>query len=119
VQQFVQLNIKFLREKPETYVHPVRTLQWRVGDCDDQTILTCAMLRSVRIPARARFAWWINREGRKRGHVWCEGLPEAGRPWVPLETVRAVPYGYDPLARIQSNNPRHVDTQIVGDSGPI
>lgn len=119
MQHFVQLNIKFLRERPETYASPVRTLQWRAGDCDDQTILTCALLRSARIPARARFAWWIDREGRKRGHVWCEALPDTAAPWVPLETVRPVAYGFDPLAKIEQNNPGRVDSKLVGDRGPI
>src|SRR5258705_11409494 len=48
VQQYNQQKLKYLREYPETYATPERTLQWGVGDCDDFTILTCAALRGVK-----------------------------------------------------------------------
>lgn len=106
LQRYVQKKIAYLREHPETYVHPARTLEWEAGDCDDQASLLASLLRSVKVPARLTFAYWATGPTR-RGHVWAEawipypkGYGQKGR-WVPAETIRAVPLGWDPLAAIR------------------
>jgi transglutaminase-like putative cysteine protease len=96
IQRFAQTRIKYLREAPETLVHPARTLEWGVGDCDDLTILICSLLRSAKIPTRAVFVGWQARElpGRPRlRHVYPEA--RLRDRWVALEAVRAVPPGWN------------------------
>lgn len=95
VQRLVQTHIKYLREYPETYASPLRTLKWRVGDCDDQAAVVCALLRSARVPCRLVFC------GRDDGgpgpiepqHVYAEAEVQPG-DWCALETVKQVPPGW-------------------------
>ncbi len=96
VQRYNQTHIKYLREHPETYASPARTLAWGVADCDDLTILTCAALRGAKIPCRAAFVGWLPKGTRGKvpfKHVY----PEAwiGHRWVSLESVKPVPFGWD------------------------
>jgi transglutaminase-like putative cysteine protease len=97
LQGWVQQHIRYLREEPDTLVHPARTLEWGVGDCDDMSILLGTALRSVRIPVRLVLLGWSKEPGPiPLRHVYTEAQVE-GR-WTPLETVRAVPLGWSPEA---------------------
>ncbi len=97
VQQFVQDHIKYLREHPETYATPSRTLAWRVGDCDDQAMVVCTLLRSARIPCRLVLCGANDRGGAiDAQHVYAEAELSPGR-WTALETVRRVPPGWNAL----------------------
>lgn len=99
VQTYNQTKIKYLREHPETYASPGRTLQWGVGDCDDLTILTCAALRGAKIPCRAVFVGWSPKGSVGPIH-FKHVYPEAfiRDKWVALESVKKVPYGWDSAA---------------------
>lgn len=97
VQRRVQ-SLTYVREDPETWVHPARTLEWGIADCDDMATLCCALLRSARIPCRLGFAGW--RQERSAApvplkHVFggCFVAPQ----WRALECVRRVPFGFDPV----------------------
>lgn len=106
IQQFVQHNVKYFREFPERWQSPIRTLTWKIGDCDDQTILVCCLLRTFRIPMRTKHIRYpaddagtpVKPESglatKKLGHVYSQAkLPGIG--WVSLETVKPVPLGWD------------------------
>lgn len=95
VQRLVQTHITYLREKPETYVAPLRTLSWRVGDCDDQAAALCALLRSAQVPCRLVFVGTDHGRGGpiSAGHVYAEAELVPGT-WTALETVREVPAGW-------------------------
>jgi len=97
LQSWVQRHIRYLREYPEVYASPYRTLQWEAGDCDDQVILLCAILRGAKIPCRAAFAFWNDGDARK-GHVWADFYDRARGGWVPIETVRPAAFGWNPLS---------------------
>lgn len=120
LQRYVQKKVLYLREHPETYVHPARTLEWGAGDCDDQAALLASLLRSVKIPARLTFCYWSTGPSR-RGHVWTEawipypaGYGQKGR-WVPAETIRSVPLGWDPIAAIKRQATSGLQIFSIGD----
>lgn len=97
MQQYNQTKLKYLREYPETYATPERTLQWGVGDCDDFTILTCAALRGAKIPCRAVFVGWAppGTVGPiKFQHVYPEVWLDPPGQWVAAESVKPVPLGW-------------------------
>ena len=94
-QKWIQTHIRYLREWPEVYASPFRTLEWEAGDCDDQVILLATLLRGAKIPARAAFAFWTD-NGQRKGHVWTDFYDRDAERWQPLETVRPVKYGWNP-----------------------
>lgn len=51
---FVRDNIRYVRDvnDVETLSTPMMTLEGRLGDCDDQTVLLASMLESVGYPTR-------------------------------------------------------------------
>jgi transglutaminase-like putative cysteine protease len=125
VQKLIQTHIKFLREYPETFVRPVLTLAWRVGDCDDQASALCALLRSAKIPCRLVLCGFrVQGEEDKPRHVYAEALLPLEPPgssdseWVPLETVRKVPPGWraEDRWRAQGKQPLR---WTYGDKGPL
>lgn len=113
VQRFSQDRIRYIRQHPPEYVvSPLWTIAWRAGDCNSKATLICCMLRSFGIRCRWRFLRIWAREGGRITHV----VPDAwiGASWVCLESVRRVPYGYDPaptLARLG----RLRGTHAIGD----
>lgn len=111
-QKLCQTKIHYLREFPETYQSPSRTLALQYGDCDDLVILLASMLRSCRVPCRAAFAWWTTPDGRDEGHVWT--VADLEGTWTPAETVRRVPLGWDPAAYLRSRG-YALDYRTVGD----
>ena len=118
VQRWVQSNVRYLREYPERYQRPTRTLKWRVGDCDDMAPLVATMLRTARVPARLRFGGWGLQPGERPifRHVYAQALLPRG--WTTAETVRAVPLGFDAVEwkRAKGLEVKHAD---VGDRGPL
>lgn len=117
--RWCQTNIRYLREHPETLVAPAVTLRWRVADCDDFTILLCAALRGVKIPARAVLCGWTDRPAPAPiplGHVW----PEAwlNDKWTALEACRVgAPLGWN-AADFKRAQGLRVRTLHVGDKEP-
>lgn len=57
------------------------------GDCDDMTIMSCAMFLSVGIQPRMTA---IKSHPEEYDHVFCEALDEKGN-WIPVDPT--VPYG--------------------------
>jgi len=98
VQRFAQTHINYLREQPETYAMPSRTLAWQAGDCDDQAMVVCTLLRGARVPCRLVFVGTDKGRGGPipPQHVYTEAELKPGE-WTALETVRQVPAGWSAL----------------------
>ena len=112
IQDYSAYHIKFFRERPERFQSPMRTIAWGIGDCDDKSIFIGASIRSFRIPCRLTILRLLV-DGERVGHVY----PEAwlGESWVPLESVRPVPWGHNP-AVIAAKRDYLVKREFVGDS---
>ena len=69
----------------------VETLSSRVGDCDDQAILFCALARAVGVPAWLQFgALYDSSDKSWGGHGWVQSyipLKSGGGEYVPIDTV--------------------------------
>lgn len=121
VQQYVQREIKFFRERPERWQSPMRTLQWGIGDCDDQALLVATTLRSFRVPVRFKFVRFLapSKSGRavRKSHVYAQAkLPIDGKPqWVSLETVKPVEMGFDAADMMKAQGIRILGIDYVGD----
>lgn len=112
IQLYSSRKIKFFRERPERFQHPLRTIAWGIGDCDDKSLFIAASLRTFRIPVRLRFLRIHLSPTRILGHVYPAAYIEG--KWVPLESVREYPWGYDPLAKAKAKGFK-VTTQEIGD----
>ena len=85
IHAFVRDSIKYVRDVRgvETVATPVKTLEFRAGDCDDQAVLLASLLESVGHPTRfvaiksALFGGYV--------HVYTE--TKIGNRWIPLETT--------------------------------
>lgn len=113
IQQWVQRNIRYVREYPEIIASPERTLEWGIGDCDDRTVLVASALRSARIPARAVFVGWKDGPGPVPfKHVYPQACLDGH--WVTVETVRPVPLGWD-ASLAHARKGHRVAVQTIGD----
>lgn len=94
LQEYAIHEIKYFRERPERFASPLRTLNWKIGDCDDKTIFLASSLRSFRIPVSLKLiTFYFPKKPRKR-HV----LPFAfiDNQWFAIESVSDIPFGVDP-----------------------
>lgn len=116
VQLYSARKIKFFRERPERFQHPLRTLVWGIGDCDDKGLFVAASLRSFRIPIRGKFLKLTipldDGTQKQVGHVYP--LAHLGGKWVALESVREKPMGYDPEIKARKRG-YGVDVFTIGD----
>lgn len=110
LQKFSQDWVKYFKEAPERWQSPVRTIAWRIGDCDDKTFLIACALRSFRVPVRLKFLRLLLPKGtmvrqpggtmerlkkdKRMSHIYPEALLR-GKPTA-LESVKAYPLGFDP-----------------------
>lgn len=93
LQDYSVNYIKFFREDPERFQSPMRTVVWGLGDCDDKAIFIAAGTRTFRIPTRLQIIR-MSIQGRRIGHVYPEVFIDG--EWIPVESVRAYPWGHDP-----------------------
>ena len=113
IQLYSARKIKFFRERPERFQHPLRTIVWGLGDCDDKSIFVATALRSFRVPTRLRFLRIKLGPERTLGHVYP--LAFIAGKWIPLESVREYPWGYDPEVCAREKG-FEVSTRTIGDS---
>jgi transglutaminase-like putative cysteine protease len=93
IQAWVQENIAYMRDPPDVELvqTPQVTLQLRAGDCDDQSVLTAALLQATGHPTRF-IAVGLN--GQPLSHVLTQTL--IGTNWVAVETIQPRPLGWMP-----------------------
>lgn len=93
--QFVRGHITYVRDvrEVETLQTPVRTLQNRAGDCDDQSILLASLLEALGHPTRFR-AVRVAADPSRFSHVFTETA--IGTRWVAADTTVPHPLGWRP-----------------------
>lgn len=104
--EFVRDNVRYVRDVVgvETLCDPAMTLQRQVGDCDDQTVLMCALLESCGYPTRLIMAGY---SGADFEHVYAQ--VHVRGEWVTVDPIeRAQCFGWEaPGATV-----RHVETRL-------
>ncbi len=127
-QRLSQERVKYFKELPERWQSPLRTLSWRIGDCDDKTFLVACCCRSFRIPVRLKFLRLVLPKGtmvrepggtmraltkdRKLSHIYPQALLR-GKPTT-LESVKAYPLGFDPEVLAQRKGIKYT-AEYIGD----
>lgn len=93
IQQWVQQNIRYIRDPTsvELVQTPQKTLQWMAGDCDDQSVLTAALLDSIGHPAQF---YAVGFRGGPLEHILTR--TKIGAQWVAVETIKPVALGFLP-----------------------
>lgn len=91
VHAFVQTSIQYVRDVRgvETIATPIKTLEFRQGDCDDQAVLLASLLESIGHPTR--FVAMKQTPFGPYVHVFTE--TKIGSKWYPLETTEKFPPG--------------------------
>ena len=102
---WVRDNVQYIRDirGVETLQTPEKTLEFRQGDCDDQSLLLAALLESVGHPTRF-IAISLSPFGQY-AHVYTE--TKIGERWVPVETTEKWQMGDGPkhvIKRMIANN---------------
>jgi transglutaminase-like putative cysteine protease len=92
--EWVKDSIQYVRDirDVETIQTPVKTLEFRQGDCDDQATLLASLLESVGF--RARFVAIKTEFDGPFVHVYTE--VNLGTQWYPLETTEPWQPGQGP-----------------------
>ena len=91
IHSFVQISIQYVRDVRgvETIATPIKTLEFRQGDCDDQAVLLASLLESIGHPTR--FVAMKQTTFGPYVHVFTE--TKIGSKWFPLETTEKFPPG--------------------------
>ena len=94
VHEYVRKNIRYRRDVNgvETLSTPIKTLEYRAGDCDDQAVLVATLLEAIGHPTRF-VAIKLNHLG-PFVHVYTE--TKIGPKWYSVETTENWPVGYEP-----------------------
>jgi len=95
--KYVRKNVRYTRDiaNIEVFRRPGRTLELKIGDCDDMTILLGSLLGAVGYPVIIRV---IGRRGmRVFEHVYLlAGIPPHDpTDWIPLDASRPEAAGWE------------------------
>lgn len=97
IQQWVQDNIRYTRDirGVESIQTPVKTLEIRQGDCDDQSVLVASILESL--GHKTRFVA-MGFQPDKFSHVFTQARigSKNGPVWLSIETTEPVDIGWKP-----------------------
>jgi transglutaminase-like putative cysteine protease len=95
VYGWVKQNIRFRGEWDETIQAPEVTLKFGAGDCDDHSVLVCALLGALGY--RCRFKTVAVRGEQEFTHVYAEALNPGAGQWIALDTTVDQAYpGWEP-----------------------
>lgn len=97
--EWVRRNIRYTRDihRVELLHSARRMLELGAGDCDDQTILLGAMLKSTGHPVRLALVGFHPRRPDLFTHIYLEVFFRGG--WIPLDPTVPHPMGWAPPAR--------------------
>jgi transglutaminase-like putative cysteine protease len=98
IQQWVQNNIRYVQDPPdmELVQTPQKTIEYAAGDCDDQSVLTAALLTATGHPSRFLA---VGFGGGPLAHVVTQTkITNTGTDadWVAVETIQSRPLGWLP-----------------------
>lgn len=101
IARWVQANIRYVRERPETFQNPTATVALAYGDCDDFTTLIGSMVESLDIDCHAVGLEWDAPPGSSVKRAFQHIYPEAhvGGRRVPMDVtlMRPVEQMTDPI----------------------
>lgn len=91
---WVRDHVRYVRDihEVETLSTPERTLQGRIGDCDDQATLLASLLEAVGYPTRFVVAGYY--EHGSVEHVYLQAF--AGGDWIDLDPTEKQCMGWAP-----------------------
>jgi transglutaminase-like putative cysteine protease len=114
--RYVQEHVQFVRERPERFASPLRTLEWGIGDCDDKAIVIATVLRSLRIPVRLKFLTFEQRDPSGTPIHYSHVYPEVklNGAWLAMESVRPMALGEDPAHAAQQRGLVPIETAVIG-----
>lgn len=95
VFELVRDGVRYVRDIAgvETISTPDKTLEGRIGDCDDKTVLLCTLLEAIGYHTRFVMTGY---SGPDYEHVFCQVfIPEIG-DWVDADATEKMPLGYAP-----------------------
>jgi transglutaminase-like putative cysteine protease len=89
IASWVQDNITYVEERPETFQTPTSTVSQGYGDCDDHVQLVCAMIESIGIESELVALQWPDDDGEYFRHIYARAvISEGGRTSrLPLDTT--------------------------------
>jgi transglutaminase-like putative cysteine protease len=92
--EWVRDTIRYVKDvhDVETLSTPDKTLQGKVGDCDDQAVLLATLLEAVGYPTRFVIAGYSSPQQVE--HVYLQAL--IGDDWVDLDPTESGGVGYSP-----------------------
>lgn len=93
IHAFVRDRVAYVMDiRDVETLHPAEfILRNRYGDCDDKTILVCAMLESIGLKTKLVA---VGAVPNTCSHVYAE--VRMGQHWIPLECTEDVPVGWSP-----------------------
>jgi hypothetical protein len=96
--EWVKRNVRYTRDihRVELLHTARRMLELRAGDCDDMTILLCAMLKSIGHPVRLALVGFNPRRKKLFTHIYLEVFHKGW--WIPLDPTVKRPMGWAPPA---------------------
>ena len=113
--KFVRDKVRYTRDihDVELFQKPDRTLQLRIGDCDDLTILLGSILGSIGFPLRIRV---VGLGGNSFQHVYLlAGIPPHDvKKWKPLDPSRAEGPGWE----VTENVTIKQDYEVTSEENP-
>ncbi len=96
--EWVRDKVKWIRDTRgfETLQWPHRTIAFGAGDCDDLTILLCALGTSVGIPCAMKAIAANPSRKNQYSHVYVIMDPFGNGKWIPADpTVKSAPFGWE------------------------
>ncbi len=93
IQNYIHKNIRYVRDIDglETVSTPLKTIQYKQGDCDDMVVLASSLLVSIGHPVRLLA---VGFNGSAISHVLLE--TRIGNNWLPMELTAPLQFGFYP-----------------------
>jgi transglutaminase-like putative cysteine protease len=92
IGSWVQDNITYVEELPETFQTPLATVAQGYGDCDDYVQLICSMLESIGIDSELVALAWPDDDGEYYRHIYAVAcfVEKGARIRLPLDATLAI-----------------------------
>jgi transglutaminase-like putative cysteine protease len=113
---WVKNNIEFRGEYGETLQSPEATINLGLGDCDDQAVLSAAMLNSLGYETRFKTVA-LRDSPEELSHVYVEVRDKQSGDWIALDpTVEQAYPGWEPdsIARSEVYMPTGGNSGLLG-----